>query len=92
MRYYYAARIETDGGATEIDGAQVVLAEDYDRLREALKEIAYGFGRLAYSEDAAKMVEIARTALQEDRETKMPPYKGEREAALRELQEDRDES
>lgn len=39
-KYYYAARIEADGGATEIDGAQVVLAEDYDRLREVLEKIA----------------------------------------------------
>jgi len=61
MKYYYAARIETDGGATEIDGAQVVLAEDYDRLREALECIANGD---IYSR------QIARAALQEDRDDK----------------------
>jgi hypothetical protein len=42
-KIYYAARIEGDGGAAEIDGAHVVLEEDYeklsrrcDKLREAL--------------------------------------------------------
>lgn len=47
MKYYYAARIETEGGATEIDGAQVVLAEDYDRLREALKIASLHLGKIA---------------------------------------------
>ena len=45
MKYYYAARIETDGGATEIDGAQVVLSEEYDRLRKALKMLMEDVGR-----------------------------------------------
>ena len=58
---------EALANARLIAAAPDLLAER-DRLREALNDIAYGFGRLAYSEDAAKMVEIARTVLQEGRD------------------------
>ena len=54
MKYYYAARIEADGGATEIDGAQVVLAEEYARLREAIEKHRrnrWGDGPVKDSED-----------------------------------------
>ena len=49
------------------EAAYSKLLAKHSRLLEALEEIAYRFGRLAYSEDAAKMVDIARKALQEDK-------------------------
>jgi hypothetical protein len=45
-KIYYAARIEGDGGATEIDGAHVVLEEDYDALShrcDKLREMLWDY-------------------------------------------------
>jgi hypothetical protein len=71
-KIYYAARIEGDGGAAEIDGVHVVLEEDYDalshrcdKLREALEKMLDPEKAGVVTYEIGVMQDIARAALAE---------------------------